>query len=61
MEQTFKAAVILAGSGVYDGSECTEAVSMLIALSSHKASIQCFAPNRDQHHVVNHLTGAEQD
>ena len=27
-----KAAVLLAGSGVYDGSEITEAVSILIAL-----------------------------
>jgi enhancing lycopene biosynthesis protein 2 len=53
--------VLLAGSGVYDGTECTEAVSLLVALGKHKASVQCFAPNTEQHHVVNHLTGEEME
>jgi enhancing lycopene biosynthesis protein 2 len=52
-----KAAVVLSGSGVYDGSEITEAVSILIALSSYSVQYQCFAPNRDQVEVINHLTG----
>ena len=52
---------MLAGSGVYDGSEITETASMLVALSKHKADVQVFAPNRNQHHVVNHLNGEEQD
>jgi len=35
--RNFKAAVVLSGCGVYDGSEITEAVSMLIALSDDGA------------------------
>lgn len=57
--RNFRAAVVLAGCGVYDGSEITEAVSMLIALSTHGAKYQVFAPNVDQAHVVNHTNGSE--
>ena len=53
-------AVVLAGSGAKDGAEITEAVSLLIALSQAGYGIQCFAPDRLQHHVVNHLTGEEE-
>ena len=56
-----RAAVLLAGNGVYDGTEVTEAASLLIALSRANASVTCFAPNRVQAHVVNHLTGEEVD
>lgn len=56
----FRAAVLLAGSGVQDGSEITEATSLLIAISKHNAQIQCFAPDRNQHHSVNHTNGTEQ-
>ena len=52
-----KVAVLLAGSGVYDGSEIHEAVITLLSLDRAGASVQCFAPNIDQLHVVNHLTG----
>ncbi len=52
-----KVAVILAGSGVYDGSELHEAVITLLALARQDAEVQCFAPNVAQMHVVNHLTG----
>lgn len=52
-------AVVLAGCGVYDGSECTEAVSLLIALGDN--DYQCFAPNIDQHHAVDHTKGAPHD
>lgn len=51
------AAIILSGSGVYDGSEITEAVSFLIALSARKIKFQCFAPNKNQTDVINHLNG----
>lgn len=37
-------AVVLSGSGFKDGSEITEAVSTLIALSESGAKTQCFAP-----------------
>ena len=35
----FRAAVVLAGSGVYDGSEITETTSLLISLSKHQAEV----------------------
>ncbi len=54
-----KIAVILSGSGVFDGSEIHEAVLTLYAIQKHGAQYQCFAPDRAQHHVVNHITGAE--
>ncbi|PSJ45148.1 isoprenoid biosynthesis protein ElbB [Zobellella endophytica] len=55
-----KVAVILSGCGVYDGAEIHEAVLCLLHLSRHGAGYQCFAPDKLQHHVVNHLTGEEQ-
>ncbi len=56
-----KVAVILSGSGVYDGSELHEAVLALHAIEKAGASWHCFAPNIDQLHVINHLTGEEMD
>lgn len=50
-------AVLLAGSGVYDGSEIHEAVLTLLALDEAGASYQCIAPDKPQYHVINHLTG----
>jgi enhancing lycopene biosynthesis protein 2 len=52
-----KVAVILSGCGVYDGSEIHEAVLTMLAIEQNDASYRCFAPNIDQHHVINHLTG----
>lgn len=52
-----KVAVILAGCGVYDGAEVNEAVLSLLCLEQQGASYQCFAPDREQMHVINHLTG----
>lgn len=52
-----KAAVILSGCGVFDGAEIHEAVLTLLSLEKHGASYQCFAPDMEQLHVVNHLTG----
>lgn len=40
-------AVVLAGCGHKDGTEITEAVSTLIALSEAKAQYEVFAPDRD--------------
>lgn len=48
--------VILSGCGVYDGSEIHEAVSTLLHLDRHKASVTMAAPDIDQTQVVNHLT-----
>jgi len=52
-----KVAVILSGCGVYDGSEITEAVSTAIHLSANGFEPCFFAPDVNQRHVVNHLTG----
>ncbi|MGH1334643.1 MAG: isoprenoid biosynthesis glyoxalase ElbB [Aureispira sp.] len=56
-----KIAVLLAGSGVYDGSEIHEAVFTLLALEEFGVEAVCIAPNEPQHHVVNHLTGEEME
>ncbi len=50
-------AVILSGSGVFDGSEIYESVLTFLRLEHNGARYQCFAPNIEQLHVINHLTG----
>ncbi|XP_029315600.1 glutamine amidotransferase-like class 1 domain-containing protein 3A, mitochondrial [Cottoperca gobio] len=52
-----RVAVVLAGCGVYDGSEIHEASAVLVHLSRGGASVNMFAPNIEQMHVVNHLKG----
>lgn len=54
-----KIAVILSGCGVFDGSEIIESVLTLKAIETEGATYQCFAPNIEQHHVINHITGEE--
>jgi enhancing lycopene biosynthesis protein 2 len=54
---TKKFAVILSGCGVYDGSEIHEATLTLLAISKLGAEYEIFAPDIEQYHVVNHLTG----
>ena len=49
--------MVLAGCGVYDGSEIYESVLTLLAIEQGGASYQCMAPNIDQMHVINHLSG----
>ena len=43
-----KAALVLAGNGVYDGSECTEVVAALVHLSRAGVDVSCCA----SHHVI---------
>jgi enhancing lycopene biosynthesis protein 2 len=52
-----KVAVVLAGCGVYDGAEVNEAVLTLLCLEQQGASYEMFAPDIQQMHVINHLTG----
>ncbi len=52
-----KFAVILAGSGVFDGAEIHEATLTLLAIAKAGAGYEIFAPDIPQHHVINHLTG----
>lgn len=54
-----KIAVILSGCGVYDGAEIHEATLTLLAIKKQGAEYEIFAPDIDQHHVINHLTGKE--
>lgn len=54
-----RVAVILAGCGVYDGSEIYESTITLLRLAQLGCDVQCFAPDVEQMHVINHLTGEE--
>lgn len=54
-----KFAVILSGNGVYDGAEIHESTLTMLSIMRHGAKYQVFAPDIEQHHVVNHLTGEE--
>lgn len=54
-----KFAVVLAGCGVYDGAEIQEAVSTLLAIDNTGSSYQCYSPDINQYHVINHFTGEE--
>lgn len=54
-----KFAVILSGSGVFDGAEIHEATMTLYAIVKNGAEYQIFAPDIEQHHVINHITGEE--
>ncbi|MFW6246220.1 MAG: isoprenoid biosynthesis glyoxalase ElbB [Tangfeifania sp.] len=56
-----KIAVVLAGNGVYDGAEIHESTLTLLAIARKGAKYQCFAPDVEQAHVVNHITGEEMD
>lgn len=51
--------VVLSGCGVYDGTEIHEAVLTLLALDRAGAQAVCFAPDKPQLHVINHLSGDE--
>ncbi len=52
-----KFAVILSGCGVNDGSEIHEAVVTLLSLARNGADYDCFAPNKPQMHVIDHVAG----
>jgi len=56
-----KIAVILSGCGVFDGSEIYESTLTLLALDQAGVEYQCMAPDIEQMHVINHLTGQEMD
>ncbi|MBF0587824.1 MAG: isoprenoid biosynthesis glyoxalase ElbB [Magnetococcales bacterium] len=51
--------VILSGCGVYDGAEIHETTLTLYFLDRAGVQTIMMAPNIDQHHVINHLTGDE--
>ena len=51
--------VILSGCGFLDGAEIHEAVCSLLYISQNGSTYEIAAPNKEQHHVVNHHTGEE--
>lgn len=54
-----KIAIILSGCGVYDGTEIHETTMSMLAIDQQGAQYELFAPDIDQHHVINHLTGKQ--
>lgn len=52
-----RAAVLLSGCGVYDGTECMEACAMFFSLHEKNFDFQCYAPNKDMAHVIDHTKG----
>jgi enhancing lycopene biosynthesis protein 2 len=56
-----KVGVVLAGCGVFDGAEIHESVLTLLALEKAGVEAVCMAPDKEQLHVINHLTGEVAD
>lgn len=54
---TKKIGVLLAGCGYLDGAAIQEAVVSLLAIERSGATAVCMAPDIEQMHVVNHLSG----
>lgn len=50
-------AVVLSGCGVFDGAEIYETVLTLLALEEAGAKVSVFAPDMEQHHVLDHTKG----
>jgi len=59
MSYSKKFAVVLSGSGVFDGAEIHESTLTLYAVVKNGGTYEIFAPDIPQHHVVNHITGEE--
>lgn len=56
---TKKIGVLLSGCGYLDGAEVQESVVTLLAIEQAGAMSVCMAPDTEQMHVINHLTGEE--
>ena len=56
---TKQVAVVLAGCGVFDGSEIYETTLTLLRLDQLGIGYRCFAPDIEQYHVINHLNQEE--
>ena len=54
-----KIGILLSGCGVYDGAEIQETVFALLAIEELGAEAVCLSVNKNQHHVINHLSGEE--
>ncbi len=56
-----KAAVVLSGCGVFDGTEIHEAVITLLCLLKGGAEVSFFAPDIRQSDCINHLDGSDSE
>ncbi|MES2588264.1 MAG: isoprenoid biosynthesis glyoxalase ElbB [Bacteroidota bacterium] len=56
-----KIGVLLSGCGVYDGAEIQEAVLTLLAIAEEGHEALCISINKNQHHVINHVNGEEEN
>lgn len=54
-----KIGVLLSGNGVFDGAEIHESVLTLLAIAENSGEALCMAPDMNQYHVLNHITGEE--
>ncbi len=54
-----KIGLILAGCGVYDGSEIHETTLTLLALNQQQANVTCLSIDTNQHHTINHNNQTE--
>ncbi|MFN5416549.1 MAG: isoprenoid biosynthesis glyoxalase ElbB [Flavobacteriia bacterium] len=54
-----KIGLLLSGCGVYDGAEIQEAVLSLLAIEEAGHEAVCISVDKNQFHVINHLTGEE--
>ena len=61
MKPMKKFAVLLSGCGVFDGAEIHEATLSMLAIVKQGGSYEIFAPDTNQHHVINHITGEEME
>ncbi len=59
MSNSPKIAIILSGNGVYDGAEIHESTMTMYSVVKLGGEYQIFAPDINQHHVINHVTGEE--
>ena len=56
-----KAAMVLSGCGVFDGTEIHEAVITLLCLLKGGAEVSFFAPDIRQSDCINHLDGSDSE
>ncbi|MDR2125358.1 MAG: isoprenoid biosynthesis glyoxalase ElbB [Prevotellaceae bacterium] len=54
-----KFAIVLSGCGVSDGSEIHEAIASILAVEKNGGSYHIYAPNTEQMHAINHVSGEE--
>jgi enhancing lycopene biosynthesis protein 2 len=54
-----KFALVLSGNGVFDGAEVHETSLSMYSIMKNGGEYEIFAPDIDQHHVLNHINGEE--